>query len=81
MENYKVMMVFIEFYHHDVCVSVYANWNVIIKCVASTQRWNSHIPGPEFEVREVFITMGSVDNQVIEIEGFAFDARKKPTSS
>ena len=87
MDNYKIRMVWIESYSQYVFLKVDAYWYIVIKCVASPNCWKSHVPGPEVEVRQIFlifcsvIATCSIDNQVIETESFVFDARQKPVSS
>ena len=87
MDNYKIRMVWIESYSQYVFLKVDAYWYIVIKCVASPNCWKSHVPGPEVEVRQIFLIFCSViatssrDNQVIETEGFVFDAGRKPLSS
>ena len=87
MEKYKILMALIECYSQYVFLAVDAYWYIVIKCIASPNCWKSHVPGPEVEVRQIFLifrsanTTGSRDNQVLETEGFVFDARRKPLSS
>ena len=77
----------VEFYHQDVFLLVNTNRNVVVERVASPCYRDSHVPGPETEVREVFesvckrVAMGSRDNKVFEAERVVFDAPQKPFSS
>ena len=87
MDNYNILVALSESYSQYVFLKVDAYWYIVIKCVASPNCWKSHVPGPEAEVRQIFFIFLSVkatrsrDNQVIEIEGFVFDAGRKPLSS